>query len=68
MIIFFRLFSVYIKSSEKVQEYIQIHMVKVIKLIGMKSSDLNKLLREFPPGGESLVIKILSIICESSKL
>lgn len=64
----FRLFPVYIKSSEQVQSYIQIHMVNMIKSIGMKSLDLNKLLSEFPPGGESLVMKIITILCESSKL
>ncbi|CAO3616887.1 unnamed protein product [Mucor hiemalis] len=62
------LFPVYIKSSEQVQSYIQIHMVNMIKSIGMKSLDLNKLLSEFPPGGESLVMKIITILCESSKL
>lgn len=62
-----RLFPVYIKSSEQVQNYIQLHMVNMIKSIGMKSLVLNKLLSEFPPGGESLVIKIISILCESSK-
>lgn len=43
-------------------------MIKMIKAIGMKSSDLNKLIREFPPGGETLVIRILVILCDSSKL
>lgn len=42
-------------------------MIKMIKAIGMKSSDLNKLIREFPPGGETLVIRILVILCDSSK-
>ena len=49
------------------QQSIQVHMVNMIKSIGMKSTDLNKLLVEFPPGGESLVVKILTIICESRK-
>ncbi|KAG2209164.1 hypothetical protein INT47_005456 [Mucor saturninus] len=59
------LFSVYIKASESVQKYIRLHMIKMIKAIGMKSSDLNKLIREFPPGGETLVIRILVILCDS---
>jgi hypothetical protein len=55
------------KASEIVQKYIRLHMINMIKSIGMKSSDLNKLVREFPPGGETLVIRILVILCESSK-
>lgn len=64
---FFRLFSVYIKASELVRKYIGLSMINMIKSIGMKSLDLNKLVREFPPGGETLCIQILSILCESSK-
>lgn len=41
--------------------------MNMIKSIGMKSLDLNKLVREFPRGGETLCIQILSILCESSK-
>ncbi|GAA5817883.1 hypothetical protein MFLAVUS_011462 [Mucor flavus] len=59
------LFSVYIEAAEIVQKYIRLHMIKMIKAIGMKSSDLNKLIREFPPGGETLVIRILVILCDS---
>lgn len=33
----------------------------------MRSQDLIQLVREFPPGGETLVIRILVILCESSK-
>ncbi|KAG2232202.1 hypothetical protein INT48_003892 [Thamnidium elegans] len=59
------LFSVYIEATEIVQKYIRLHMIKMIKAIGMKSTDLNKLIREFPPGGETLVIRILVILCDS---
>ncbi|KAI7897680.1 uncharacterized protein BX663DRAFT_463206 [Cokeromyces recurvatus] len=59
------LFSVYKQTTEKVQEYIRLHMVNMIKSIGMKSQDLIQLVREFPSGGETLVIRILSILCES---
>ncbi|KAI8988722.1 hypothetical protein BDB01DRAFT_895485 [Pilobolus umbonatus] len=59
------LFSVYIQASETVQKYIRLHMINMIKSIGMRSPDLIKLIREFPPGGETLVIRILFILCES---
>ncbi|KAG0772246.1 hypothetical protein G6F22_015888 [Rhizopus arrhizus] len=61
------LFSVYTQSSETVQEAIRAHIVNMIKSIGMKSSDLISLLRECPEGTESLVIRIIAILCESSK-
>jgi hypothetical protein len=63
----FRLFSVYIQTSASAQKYIRLHMFNMIKSIGMKSSELISLLRNFPPGGETLVIRILVILCESSK-
>lgn len=63
----FRLFSVYIQASEPVQSYIRSQMVNMVRAIGMRSQDLLQLVREFPPGGETLVIGILSILCESSK-
>ncbi|KAG0991552.1 hypothetical protein G6F57_007672 [Rhizopus arrhizus] len=59
------LFSVYTQSSETVQEAIRAHIVNMIKSIGMKSSDLISLLRECPEGTESLVIRIIAILCES---
>lgn len=63
----FRLFSVYIQMSENVQKYIRLHMVNMIRSIGMRSQDLIQLVREFPPGGETLAIRIVAILCESSK-
>ncbi|KAL9538666.1 hypothetical protein MBANPS3_010760 [Mucor bainieri] len=59
------LFSVYIQASEPVQSYIRSQMVNMVRAIGMRSQDLLQLVREFPPGGESLVIGILSTLCES---
>ncbi|CAO0793104.1 unnamed protein product [Mucor circinelloides] len=59
------LFSVYIQASELVQSYIRSQMVNMVRAIGMRSQDLLQLVREFPPGGETLVIGILSILCES---
>ncbi|KAI8990775.1 hypothetical protein BDF20DRAFT_903803 [Mycotypha africana] len=59
------LFDVYIKASNKVKKLIQLHIVSMIKSIGMRSQDLVSLVKEFPIGGESLVIRILSILCES---
>ncbi|KAG1448971.1 hypothetical protein G6F56_008789 [Rhizopus delemar] len=59
------LFSVYTQSSETVQEFVRAHIVNMIKSIGMKSPDLILFLRECPKGTESLVIKILTILCES---
>ncbi|KAI8885169.1 hypothetical protein K501DRAFT_216297 [Backusella circina FSU 941] len=59
------LFSVYIQTTPSAQKYIRLHMINMIKSIGMKSSELVSLLRNFPPGGETLVIRILVILCES---
>ncbi|KAK4511964.1 uncharacterized protein ATC70_003963 [Mucor velutinosus] len=59
------LFSVYIEASESVQSYIRSQMVNMVRAIGMRSQDLLQLVREFPPGGETLVVGILSILCES---
>ncbi|KAI9273741.1 hypothetical protein BY458DRAFT_508111 [Sporodiniella umbellata] len=59
------LFSVYTQSSEAVQEFVRAHIVNMIKSIGMKSPDLIMFLRECPEGTETLVIKILTILCES---
>ncbi|KAI9481366.1 MAG: hypothetical protein EXX96DRAFT_566437 [Benjaminiella poitrasii] len=59
------LFTVYKQVTENVQKYIRLHMVNMIKSIGMKSQDLIQFIHEFPPGGESLVIRILTILCES---
>ncbi|CEP17304.1 hypothetical protein [Parasitella parasitica] len=59
------LFTVYTQASEHVQKYIRLHMVNMIRSIGMRSQDLIQLVREFPPGGETLVIRILAILCES---
>lgn len=64
----FRLFSVYIQASEPVQKYIRLHMINMIKSIGMRSQELIQLIKEFPPGGETLVIRILVILCESSNV
>lgn len=55
------------QASEPVQSYIRSQMVNMVRAIGMRSQDLLQLVREFPPGGESLVIGMLSILCESSK-
>lgn len=57
----------YIKSEALVKKSIEDNMTNMIKSIGMKSQDLVQLIREFPEGAESLVIRIISILCESSK-
>ncbi|PHZ10338.1 uncharacterized protein RHIMIDRAFT_260550 [Rhizopus microsporus ATCC 52813] len=62
------LFSVYIESSEDVQSCIRLHIVNMVKSIGMKSPDLISILRECPEGSGTLVTRILAILCESSKL
>ncbi|KAI8375827.1 hypothetical protein BD560DRAFT_392035 [Blakeslea trispora] len=60
-----QLFLLYVEASEQVQEHIRSHMMNMIKSIGMRSQDLVRLIKEFPAGSESLVIRILSILCES---
>ncbi|CAO3698938.1 unnamed protein product [Rhizopus microsporus] len=59
------LFSVYIESSEDVQSCIRLHIVNMVKSIGMKSPDLISILRECPEGSGTLVTRILAILCES---
>ncbi|OBZ90139.1 hypothetical protein A0J61_01821 [Choanephora cucurbitarum] len=60
-----QLFLLYVEASEQVKEHIRSHMINMIKSIGMRSQDLVRLIKEFPSGSESLVIRILSILCES---
>ncbi|KAG2226315.1 hypothetical protein INT45_005987, partial [Circinella minor] len=59
------LFNVYIHASEQVQRFIRKHIFNLIKSIGMNSTKLLDTIRHFPPGGETLVIRILVTLCDT---
>ena len=57
----------YIHASEQVQRFIRKHIFNLIKSIGMNSTKLLDTIRHFPPGGETLVIRILVTLCDTGK-
>ncbi|KAI9323853.1 Symplekin tight junction protein C terminal-domain-containing protein [Dichotomocladium elegans] len=59
------LFSVYIQTTDQVQRFIRQHIYQLIKSIGMHSPKLLETLRTFPPGAETLVIRILVALCDT---
>ncbi|KAI8144483.1 Symplekin tight junction protein C terminal-domain-containing protein [Fennellomyces sp. T-0311] len=59
------LFNVYIHAAEQVQRLIRQHIFNLIKSIGMNSPKLLDVIRHFPPGGETLVIRILVALCDT---
>ncbi|KAF7726961.1 hypothetical protein EC973_008156 [Apophysomyces ossiformis] len=59
------LFTVYIDASDHVQRLLRQHIYNMIKSIGMHSPKLIETIRNFPPGGETLVIRILVILCDT---
>ncbi|KAL0084168.1 Symplekin tight junction protein C terminal-domain-containing protein [Phycomyces blakesleeanus] len=59
------LFSIYIDASDRVQRMIRQHVYSLIKSIGMDSPKLIDIIRHFPPGGETLVIRILVVLCDT---
>ncbi|KAI9012661.1 Symplekin tight junction protein C terminal-domain-containing protein [Phycomyces nitens] len=59
------LFDIYIAASDRVQRLIRQHVYKFIKSIGMHSPKLIDAIRRFPPGGETLVIRILVVLCDT---
>ena len=61
----YRLFNVYIQSTDHVQRLIRQHIYNLIKSIGMHSPKLLDVIRNFPSGGETLVIRILVTLCDT---
>lgn len=59
------LFNVYIQSTDHVQRLIRQHIYNLIKSIGMHSPKLLDVIRNFPSGGETLVIRILVTLCDT---
>ncbi|KAJ8651678.1 hypothetical protein O0I10_012746 [Lichtheimia ornata] len=59
------LFNVYIQSADHVQRLIRQHIYNLIKSIGMHSPKLLDVIRNFPSGGETLVIRILVTLCDT---
>lgn len=64
----FSLFRVYIATTEQVQRIIRQHIYQLIKTIGMQSPKLLETIRHFPPGSETLVIRILVTLCDTGEL
>ncbi|KAI7872696.1 Symplekin tight junction protein C terminal-domain-containing protein [Spinellus fusiger] len=59
------LFNIYINVHDRVQRLIRQHVYNLIKSIGMHSPKLIETIRHFPPGGETLVIRILVVLCDT---
>ncbi|KAI8393729.1 Symplekin tight junction protein C terminal-domain-containing protein [Radiomyces spectabilis] len=60
-----QLFDVYIHASDRIQRLIRLHIFNLIKSVGMQSPIIINLVKEFPPGAETLVIRILVILCDT---
>lgn len=58
------LFEVYIVTSMEIQRVIRQHLSPLIKSIGMQSPKLLNIIRNFPPGGETLALRILAILTD----
>ncbi|ORY07315.1 hypothetical protein K493DRAFT_310239 [Basidiobolus meristosporus CBS 931.73] len=61
------LFVVYTKTSENVRKVIRQEIYPLIKSIGMNSTKLLNILRNFHEGGETLVLRILVILTDKAK-
>lgn len=62
-----RLFSVHAKATEFVQRVIRQRIKGLIKAIGQQSSKLLNIIRNFPPGGDRLVIRILVVLTDTGE-
>ncbi|OZJ06381.1 hypothetical protein BZG36_00718 [Bifiguratus adelaidae] len=61
------LLSVYVTSPSVVQEAIKQNIARMIKTINTTSPGLLQTIREFPPGGEPLIMRMLAYISEKGK-
>jgi hypothetical protein len=66
--LYLRLFEIYIESNESVQKTIRQQIYPLIKSIGMSSPKLLGLIKQFPQGGETLILRILVILTDKGRL
>ena len=64
---FLRLFAAYGGMDETVQEKIQQLITPLIRALGSSHGKLLTLLRKFPPGAETLALRVLTIFTESGR-
>ena len=62
-----RLFSVYTDAVPKIQKIILKNIQPLIKCIGMNSPKLLNIIKNFPQGSETLVLRILIILTDTSR-
>lgn len=67
MLIVNRIFAAYGGMEETVQETIQQLITPLIRALGSGHGRLLTLLRTFPPGAESLALRVLTIFTESGR-
>ncbi|KAM3578171.1 hypothetical protein VKS41_009406 [Umbelopsis sp. WA50703] len=60
-----RLFYVYINTTPQVQRIIRQHITTLIRRIGMQSPKLLEIIGNFAPGGETLIIRFLVVLCDT---
>lgn len=60
-----RLFDVYINTTPQVQRIIRQHITTLIRRIGMQSPKLLEIIGNFAPGGETLIIRFLVVLCDT---
>ncbi|KAI9289976.1 Symplekin tight junction protein C terminal-domain-containing protein [Umbelopsis sp. AD052] len=59
------LFDVYINTTIQVQRIIRQHITGLIRNIGMHSPKLLEIIGNFAPGGETLIVRILVVLCDT---
>ena len=63
----FRIFAAYGHMDSSVQEHIQELISPLIRALGSSHGRLLTLLRTFPPGAESLALRIIAIFTDSGR-
>ena len=62
-----RLFAAYGGMEETVQENVQRLITPLVRALGPSHTKLLNLLRSFPPGAESLALRVLNIFTENTR-
>ncbi|CAO3641558.1 unnamed protein product [Cunninghamella echinulata] len=60
-----QLFFVYIQAEKQVQGWIRTHIYKVISTMNSESEVLMNLIKNYPKGCETLILRILNILCSN---
>ncbi|SAL97560.1 hypothetical protein [Absidia glauca] len=60
------LFPVYTQATPPVQRYIRQHIYSLITSLGISSEALVYLVKEYQPGSETLILRILKILCDTA--